>query len=62
MLVTYSIWRALYFAWIGDFVTYLDHRMVISVTDGRLKTCLSENKVLWIKHDKQIRMDERAEG
>lgn len=35
------------------------------MTDRRLKTAISENKVLWIKQDKQIkqiRMDDRAEG
>lgn len=36
--------------------------MVTLVTDLRLKTVLPENKVLWVKHDQQIRMDERAGG
>ena len=49
-------------AWIRDFVAHLEHWMVILVPDRRRKTGLSQNEVLWIKHDKQIRMDERAEG
>lgn len=62
ILPSWNVWCALYFAWIGDSLTHLDYWMVILVTDLGLKTVLSENKVLWIKHDKQIRMDERAEG
>lgn len=43
-------------------MTPLEHGMAILMTDRILKTVLSEIKDLWIKHDKQIRMDERAEG
>lgn len=48
-----------------DFMTLLDDRLVILTADRRLKTAIFENKVLWIKQDKQIkelRMDDRAGG